>query len=86
MGIAVYMLCGITSCLCAAILARAYLRSRLKLLLWSALGFAALAINNLLLFIDMVLLGEDTSLAVIRGVASVLGIGVLLYGLIWDAA
>lgn len=47
---AVYILCAVTSVLCAGLLVRSYLRSRVRLLLWSALCFVGLAVNNVLLF------------------------------------
>ena len=46
---AIYLLCVITSLLCAWLLARAYLRGRTKLLVWSSICFALLALNNLVL-------------------------------------
>ena len=55
---AVYLLCLITSLVCAALLARAWRRSRSKLLLWTALAFGFLAINNLFLVADMILFAE----------------------------
>ncbi|HVT82005.1 MAG TPA: DUF5985 family protein, partial [Phycisphaerae bacterium] len=42
----IYLLCALTSLACAILLARGYLRSRAKILLWSGLCFALLAINN----------------------------------------
>ena len=79
----VYLLCTVTSLACAVLLARGYLRSRARLLLWSALCFAGLTLNNLLLFLDRVVFpGVDLSLA--RGLTAVIGISFLLYGMIWD--
>ena len=49
----IYVLCAVTSTLCAVLLTRSYLRTRSRLLLWSALAFVGLAINNILLFIDL---------------------------------
>ena len=45
---AVYILCAVLSLACALLLARAYRRSRNRLLLWSALCFFGLMIENLL--------------------------------------
>ena len=50
----VYILCALTSLACAVLLIRGYRRSRSRLLLWSCLGFVALAANNVLLFVDLV--------------------------------
>jgi hypothetical protein len=66
------------------LLLRGYSRSRLRLLLWSGLCFAALAVSNLVLFADLVVFqGVDMSLW--RSSIALVGIATLLYGLIWDA-
>ncbi|HEX4078470.1 MAG TPA: DUF5985 family protein [Rhizomicrobium sp.] len=80
---AVYVLCLLTSALCAGLLARSYLRSRAALLLWSALCFAMLALNNLLVIIDIVVLPE-IDLSAARDFTALLGLGFLLYGFIWE--
>jgi hypothetical protein len=80
----VYILCAATSLLCAGLLARGYVRSRMRLLLWSCLCFVGLAANNLLLVIDLsVIPGTDLSLW--RTGCALAGMAVLLCGLIWDA-
>jgi Family of unknown function (DUF5985) len=82
---AVYLLCMATSLLCLILLARSYARSRMRLLLWSALCFVFLAINNLLLFVDVVVFPVEVDLLPYRQLSSLLGVGVLLYGFIWEA-
>ena len=77
----VYLLCLATSAGCAALLIRAYLRSRSSLLFWTALGFVFLALNNLLVFADMVLFAE-IDLWIYRQCAALIAIGVMLYGFI----
>lgn len=84
MAEAVYILCAVTSALCAVLLFRGYVRSRLAFLLWSSLCFVGLFANNVLLFVDKVLL-PDVDLTVWRTVPAVIGLAVLLYGLVWDA-
>jgi len=81
---AVYILCLITSVVCALLLLRAYLRSKARLLLWSALSFVCLALNNLFLVGDKVVFPHIDFLAM-RQVCAVAAIGVLLYGFIWEA-
>ena len=81
---AVYILCLITSAVCATLLVRAWLRARSKLLLWTALSFAFLALNNLFLVADM-LLFADIDLWLARQLSSFTAIGVLLYGFIWES-
>jgi len=80
----VYVLCAATSGACAALLLRAYRRQRTRLLLWSSLCFVLLAINNMLLFVDLsVATGVDLSLW--RSVTALAGVSVLLFGLIWES-
>ncbi len=79
----VYILCALTSTACAILLFKGYLRGKTKLLLWSCLCFVGLALNNILLFIDLVVIPE-IDLSVIRSVSSVIGLSLLLYGLIWE--
>jgi hypothetical protein len=58
----VYLLCTITAVACAWLLLRAYLKTRARLLLWSATCFGALALNNVLLVLDrLVLTAQDLS-------------------------
>lgn len=82
---AVYLLCFAASLLCMVLLLRSYVRSRSRLLLWSTLCFVGLAVNNLLLFIDVVVLPTQVDLLPLRQFSAMAGVGVLLYGFIWDA-
>lgn len=80
---AVFGLCLITSALCAALLLRSYLASRSKLLLYAALGFGFLALNNLFLVGDMVVF-PNVDLWPFRQAASVAAVAVLLYGFTFE--
>lgn len=84
MATLVYALCALTSLLCALLLARGYRQSRARLLLWSSLCFTGLALNNVLLFIDMRVV-PDVDLSVWRSLPALAGLLVLIYGLVWDA-
>ncbi len=84
MAEAVYVLCAATSIACAVLLWRGYVRSKARLLLWSALCFVGLALNNVLLFVDLVLL-PSVDLKMPRTVFALAGLGVMIYGLIKDA-
>jgi hypothetical protein len=84
MGPLVYGLCALAAATCAALLLRAYLRVRIRLLLWSAICFACLTINNVLIAVDLVLF-PSTDLFLWRNLAALLGVVALLYGLIWEA-
>jgi hypothetical protein len=81
----VYILSFITSAACTALLARAYMRSRLRLLFWSTLAFAGLATSNLLVWIDLRLL-PDYDLSIWRTVPALVALAILCYGLIWESA
>ncbi len=86
MAEAVYILCALTSLACAVLLLRGYSRSRMRLLLWSGLCFVALAVSNVVLFVDLVIVpGPEVDLSLWRSSIALLGIATLLYGLIWDA-
>jgi hypothetical protein len=80
---AIYALCSLTSFVVMLLLLRAFARSRSRLLLWSALSFVALATNNLLLFVDIVLL-PDIDLLPGRELSALAAVGLLLYGFIWE--
>jgi hypothetical protein len=80
---AVYLLCFATSAACAFLLARNYARTRARLLLWSALCFGLLAANNLVVVIDLLLLPQ-MDFRLVRLLLSLSGVGVLLFGFIWD--
>ena len=80
----VYLLCLATSVVCAVLVARAWRRSGSRLLLWTALSFAFLALNNMLVVADMVVL-PGVDLWLWRQLAAGLAIGVLLFGFIGEA-
>jgi hypothetical protein len=90
MAAIVYILCALTSLACAVMLWRGFAQSRARFLMWSSLCFAGLAINNILLFVDKVVLPEMSgfgglSFPVWRSAAALIGLALLIYGLIWDA-
>ena len=80
----VYILCALTSVLCAVLLLRASHRTPTRLLFWSGNSFIALAIANILLFVDLVMI-PNHDLLILRNVVTLLGVVMLLYGLIWEA-
>ncbi len=79
----VYVLCFLTSSACALLLARNYRRSGAQLLFWSALSFLFLAANNLLVLVDIIVLGGSLSLQLPRLILSLAAVSVLLFGFIW---
>lgn len=82
MGYVVYTLCAVTSLGCMLLLIGRYRKSRVDLLFWSAVAFLLLTVTNILLFVDLVLLGPNSDLGLYRNAATLLGVIVLLYGLI----
>jgi hypothetical protein len=83
MAALIYSLCAITGALCAWLLTRAYLRSRSRLLLWSSICFAGLALNNIALWADKLAFAA-TDLSVLRVSIGLFATLILLYGLIWE--
>lgn len=84
MAEAVYALCALTSIVCAALLFRGYRASRTRLLFWSSLCFALLAVNNVLLFVDIVVV-PNADLQMWRSTAALVGMSILIFGLIWES-
>ena len=83
MATLVYALCALTSLLCAALLLRAYARSRVRLLFWSGIGFSGLTISNALMFADFVIV-PDNDLSLIRATSTFVAVSLLLFGLLWE--
>jgi len=83
MAAVVYALCALASLLCAGLLWRGWRGSGARLLLWSSLCFAGLALNNAILFVDRVVI-TDVDLSLARALSGLLALLVLLYGLIWE--
>jgi hydrogenase/urease accessory protein HupE len=79
----VYILCAATSILCAVLLFRSYRASRAKLLFWSSLCFVGLALNNVLLILDLYVVSTDLFIA--RTVVALGAMVMLIYGLIWSS-
>lgn len=84
MAEAVYILCAVASVTCAVMLLRGYLASKTRLLFWGSCCFVGLALNNVLLFVDLVVTPPDIDLAIPRALIALIAIATLLYGLIWD--
>ncbi len=80
---AVYLLCAVTALLAAIFLWRGYARSRLKLLLHAGICFAFLALSNVLLFIDRVVLPQ-VDLSLWPTIAAILGMVTLLVSMTLD--
>ncbi|RYY94020.1 MAG: hypothetical protein EOO24_25630 [Comamonadaceae bacterium] len=83
MGALIYSLCALTSVTCLVLLWRSWRASGARLLFWSALCFAALSVNNVLLVVDRVILPVEVTLYTWRLVAAFAAVVLLLFGLIW---
>jgi hypothetical protein len=65
------------------LLLRSYRQNRTRLLLWSGLAFVALALNNFLLFLDIVVL-PSVNLLPFRDASAFAAVALLLYGFVWE--
>ena len=84
MAEAIYLLCGVTSGLCALLLFKGYRAHKTPLLLCGSLSFVGFALNNALLFVDLVLVPE-VKLTILRSSIALGATLVLLYGLTFKA-
>ena len=82
---ALYVLAVLTCLACTVLLFRGYARSGMRLLLWSALCFVFLTLNNLLLFFDLAVFPDSIDLRAWRLSAALIGLVFLLYGFIFEA-
>jgi hypothetical protein len=80
-----YIVCSATSLWCAVLLFRAYRREKQALLLWAGLCFVFLFISNMMVIVDFRLVPER-NLALTRVLPALIGMGFLLYGLVWESA
>jgi len=79
----VYILCFLTSAACAWLLGRSFARSGNRLLLWSSVCFALLALNNVAVILDLVIWPErDFRLA--RLALALAAVVSLIWGFIWE--
>ncbi len=78
-----YLLCFLTSLSCCLLLIRSYRRTRSKVLLWTAACFVLLAIDNLLVVFDLILL-PSVDLSVPRLLATLLAVSTLIIGFVWE--
>jgi len=79
----VYLLCLASSAACAWLLVRRYARTQARLLLWSAVCFILLSINNLLVVVDLLVI-SSVDLSIVRLLSSLAALLILLYGFIWE--
>jgi hypothetical protein len=75
---------ALTSFACMALLFRNYVASGSRLLLWSALCFVGLTLNNVALFADLFVLA-NIDLRIARLGAALVGMLFLIYGFIRES-
>jgi hypothetical protein len=80
----IYAACALTAAACALLLLRGYRTSGARLLLWGGLCFVGLTVNNVLVFVDLMIV-PDVDLFVWRNLAALAGMALLVLGLIFDA-
>jgi hypothetical protein len=80
----VYLLCAGTCLLCAIMLFRGYARSRVRLLFWAGLCFVGLMLDNIVLYVDIVVV-PDVDLAVWRKLPGFVATVLLVFGLVWES-
>lgn len=78
-----YLLCLLTSLSCCLLLIRSYRRNRSKVLLWTAVCFVLLAVDNLLVVLDLIVF-PSIDLSPLRLVATLLAVSSLLIGFVWE--
>jgi hypothetical protein len=80
----IYTLCALTSLACFVLLWRGWRAGGNRLLFWSALCFAGLTVNNLLLIVDKVFLPTQVDLQIARLASAFVAVSLLLFGLVWE--
>jgi Family of unknown function (DUF5985) len=80
---AVYVLSALISLACAVLLLRSFVQSRSGLLLWAAICFLGLTLNNALLFVDKVV-ATDVDLSLWRAIPAFAGMMALVFGLLCE--
>jgi Family of unknown function (DUF5985) len=83
MATAVYILSALISLACAVLLLRSFAQARTPLLLWAAVCFLGLTLNNALLFVDKVV-ATDVDLSLWRTIPALAGMLALVCGLLWE--
>ncbi len=80
----VYLLCSATCLLCAVLLVRGYAQSKVPLLFWSGLCFLGLMLDNVMLYVDVVVV-PNVDLEVWRKAPGLIATVLLVFGLVWES-
>jgi hypothetical protein len=79
----IYSLCALTSVACLVLLWRSWRATRARLLFWSALCFAGLSVNNVLLVLDRVVWPVEVDLTMARLLSALAAVAMIVFGLVW---
>ncbi len=84
--ILVYILCALTSLICAILLFRSYRSVQTRMIFWTALCFFLIFVNNILMILDTVVFpGPAIDLSPYRLATSIVAGVSITYGLVWDS-
>lgn len=83
MAFTVYLLCSISSAVCAILLLRTYRDSRARFLLFGTIAFTGIAIANALLLVDLGVL-PNVDLFVYRQLVTLVSVIALIWGFVWE--
>jgi hypothetical protein len=77
----VFLLCALTSLVCAILLLRGYAHRAVRLLLWSGLCFVCFFLSNVILFVDRFIV-PTVDLSLIHMGLTLTGLVLLIHGLV----
>ena len=81
----VYVMCTILSIACAIMLLRGYRNTPSHLLLWSSACFGVMALNNVILLLDVLVLPDiEFGGLILRNLTGAIAGSLLLFGLVWE--
>lgn len=83
--VALYGTCVLTCLACTILLIRKYVQEKARLLLWSAVCFVCLTLNNVLVFADLVLY-PATDFRLARLSVALLGMAFLVGGFLTEGS
>lgn len=81
----VYITCTLLSIACAVMLLRGYKQTPSQLLLWSSACFGVMALNNVVLFADVIMFPDiEFGGLFFRNISGAIAGSLLLFGLVWE--
>lgn len=80
----IYLLCAATAVVCATLLWRSYRANGVRLLFWSSVCFAGLAVESILLYVDKITL-PYVDLSLYRHLVGLAALASLIYALVWES-